>query len=244
MATHSSVLAWRIPGTGEPGGLPSMGSHRVRHDWSDLAAARGLNKNTSPFCLYNPLNLKNPSLSLQNCVCMCVCVCVCVCWKERKVYIERLLFTHIRDPWAFLSPFPIKSFGPQERMDPMIQETALISRLKWKEAVRVLSETHSVRKNYLCLEPCLSWKERMEEDSWPQRRIWVMSQQLNKHLHLSPKIKLKTKLENSGEREKRENPVFSCFPREKSEIETSSAPGQCRRCKSNKYFVLIKLNSN
>ena len=37
MATHSSVLAWRIPGMGEPGGLPSMGSHRVRHDWSDLA---------------------------------------------------------------------------------------------------------------------------------------------------------------------------------------------------------------
>ena len=39
MATHSSVLAWRIPGTGEPGGLPSMGSHRVGHDLSDLAAA-------------------------------------------------------------------------------------------------------------------------------------------------------------------------------------------------------------
>ena len=39
MATHSSVLAWRIPGTGEPGGLLSMGSHRVRHNWSDLAAA-------------------------------------------------------------------------------------------------------------------------------------------------------------------------------------------------------------
>ena len=32
MATHSSVLAWRIPGTGEPGGLPSMGSHRVGHN--------------------------------------------------------------------------------------------------------------------------------------------------------------------------------------------------------------------
>ena len=40
-ATHSSVLAWRIPGAGEPGGLPSMGSHRVGHDWSDLAAAAG-----------------------------------------------------------------------------------------------------------------------------------------------------------------------------------------------------------
>ena len=39
IATHSSVLAWRIPVTGEPGGLPSLGSHRVGHYWSDLAAA-------------------------------------------------------------------------------------------------------------------------------------------------------------------------------------------------------------
>ena len=39
MATHSNILAWRIPGTEEPGGLPSVGLHRVGHDWSDLAAA-------------------------------------------------------------------------------------------------------------------------------------------------------------------------------------------------------------
>ena len=39
MATHASVLAWRIPGTAEPGRLLSMGSHRVRHNWSNLAAA-------------------------------------------------------------------------------------------------------------------------------------------------------------------------------------------------------------
>ena len=50
MATHSSVLAWRIPGTQEPGRLLSMGSHRIGHDWSDLAAAagteyKGINKN-------------------------------------------------------------------------------------------------------------------------------------------------------------------------------------------------------
>ena len=38
MATHSSVLAWRVPGMGEPGGLPSMGPHRVGHVWGDLAA--------------------------------------------------------------------------------------------------------------------------------------------------------------------------------------------------------------
>ena len=39
MATHSSVLAWRIPGTAEPGGLPSMGSHRVGHDWSYFSSS-------------------------------------------------------------------------------------------------------------------------------------------------------------------------------------------------------------
>ena len=39
LATHSSILAWRIPGMGEPGGLPSVGSHRVGHERSDLAAA-------------------------------------------------------------------------------------------------------------------------------------------------------------------------------------------------------------
>ena len=44
MATHSSVLAWRIPGTGKAGGLLSMGSHRVGRDWSDLAVAAAYNK--------------------------------------------------------------------------------------------------------------------------------------------------------------------------------------------------------
>ena len=48
MATHSSVLPWRIPGTGEPGGLLSMGSHRVGHDWSDLAAAAAAVKKEGP----------------------------------------------------------------------------------------------------------------------------------------------------------------------------------------------------
>ena len=57
MATHSSVLAWRTPGMGEPGGLPSMGSHRVGHDWSDLAAAAAAaawdsqGKNTEAFAI-------------------------------------------------------------------------------------------------------------------------------------------------------------------------------------------------
>ena len=56
MATHSSVLAWRIPGTEEPGGLLPMGSHRVRHDWSNLAAAAVVLQCCVSFLLYSKVN--------------------------------------------------------------------------------------------------------------------------------------------------------------------------------------------
>ena len=71
MTTHSSTLAWKIPWTKEPGGLPSMGSHRVGHDWSNLAAAAAValvfivssphngEGNGTPLqysCLENPMN--------------------------------------------------------------------------------------------------------------------------------------------------------------------------------------------
>ena len=52
MATHSSVLAWRIPWTGEPGGLPSVGSQRVGHNWSDLAVAWGVYLGYLVFCFF------------------------------------------------------------------------------------------------------------------------------------------------------------------------------------------------
>ena len=52
MATHSSVLAWRISGTGQPGGLPSMGSHRVGHDWGDLAVVAAAGKCYITFLRY------------------------------------------------------------------------------------------------------------------------------------------------------------------------------------------------
>ena len=57
MAAHSSALAWRITGTGEPGGLPSMGLHRVRHNWSDLAAAAA---GSYCFCFSNRIMSRLP----------------------------------------------------------------------------------------------------------------------------------------------------------------------------------------
>ena len=84
MATHSSVLAWRIPGTGEPGGLPSMGSHRVRHDWSDLAAAAA------------DSILKNRDITLPKKVCLVkamvfpVVMYGCESWTVKKTECRRL----------------------------------------------------------------------------------------------------------------------------------------------------------
>ena len=66
MATHSSVLTWRIPGTGEPGGLPSMGSHRVGHNWSDLAAAAAARRCEQIFNLWQVKYLEDITLFSQH----------------------------------------------------------------------------------------------------------------------------------------------------------------------------------
>ena len=65
MATHSSVLAWRIPGMGEPGGLPSMGWHRVGHDWSDLAVAATAVCMSTPISQFIPPPSFPPACFLQ-----------------------------------------------------------------------------------------------------------------------------------------------------------------------------------
>ena len=95
MATHSSVLAWRTPGTGEPGGLPSMGSHRVGYDWSDLAAAaaaalptQGYHNTTalSPVilsaCATTEWLLKKQSATVHN------SECVALPWQLRREKIN------------------------------------------------------------------------------------------------------------------------------------------------------------
>ena len=81
MAPHSSVLAWRIPGTREPGGLPSMGSHRVGHDWSDLALAFSpLFLHPTKFCvvLYNLFHWSGTPVHSQLVLCMHFCVLSCI----------------------------------------------------------------------------------------------------------------------------------------------------------------------
>ena len=87
MVTHSSILAWRIPGMGESGGLPSMGLHRVRHNWSDLAAAAAVGKkkfihSTPSQTFVDHLAQGNLSLfvflmgEIEICVCACIYTCI------------------------------------------------------------------------------------------------------------------------------------------------------------------------
>ena len=77
MATHSSVLAWRIPGMGEPGGLLSMGSHRVGHDWINLAAVAAAHNYAFP----------------HNCCCSVTQSCLTLC---------HLILQHCRHPYSSL----------------------------------------------------------------------------------------------------------------------------------------------
>ena len=78
MAIHSSVLAWRIPGTGEPGGLPSMGSHRVGHDWSDLAAVAAA---------YSPWGHKEWDTTEQ------ISLSLSYYWGELSTYLRKWMYS-------------------------------------------------------------------------------------------------------------------------------------------------------
>ena len=88
MATHSSVLAWRIPGTVEPGGLPSMGSHRVGHDWCDLAAAAEAEK------IYNSSMDPSAEIYALYCILEKLVKRGVVKWSESCSVVSNSLWSH------------------------------------------------------------------------------------------------------------------------------------------------------
>ena len=81
MATHSNVLAWRIPGMGEPGGLPSMGSHRVGHGWSDLAAAA--HWTTNSLLLIKSLTNKSWLTHILYVICIIYYILIRLAWEKK-----------------------------------------------------------------------------------------------------------------------------------------------------------------
>ena len=97
MATHSSVLAWRIPGMGEPGGLPSTGSHRVGHDWSDLAAAN-IQKIFNKWCPYSSfweiLSFRSSSWTSL------VAQCIGICLPMQEAWIRSLVWEDSTCHWT------------------------------------------------------------------------------------------------------------------------------------------------
>ena len=89
MAPHSSTLAWKIPGTAEPGGLLSMGSHRVGHDWSDLATADYIRSYKLHFHPYNHVN-DYPNVLVCKFYCTFQSLNISTFFKKKKIL--RLLF--------------------------------------------------------------------------------------------------------------------------------------------------------
>ena len=98
MATHSTVLALRIPGTGEPGGLPSVGLHRVRHDWSDLASKQQRLQPHSFHAMAFPKTWDDHNRKKDTNLC-------CI-WVKLLVATQVVCHTSVsRQPW-FASGFP------------------------------------------------------------------------------------------------------------------------------------------
>ena len=97
MATHSSVLACRIPEIGEPGGLPPMGSHRVGHDWSNLAAAAAWTTvqfspvSHSCLTLCDPMDCSTPGFPVHH-------------------QLPELAHTHVHRVSDIIQPSPLLSF--------------------------------------------------------------------------------------------------------------------------------------
>ena len=136
MATHSSVLAWRIPGTGEPGGLLSMGSHRVRHDWSDLAAALWDSK-----CLYCSKNgkgwiSKNEFVKCNNQVdVLSLSLTLSLSSSFSKVQNHS---TYLRSAqWFYLGKYPSTMFSPSDpckiEFPTPTSRVSMWPRLHWSE---------------------------------------------------------------------------------------------------------------
>ena len=94
MVAHSSVLSWRIPGTGEPGGLLSMGSHRVGHDWSDLAAVASafwLDQPQYPVIFSGHISPENGLwIRFLRGWLVCAYLWSYVCWQKEGSWAQRL----------------------------------------------------------------------------------------------------------------------------------------------------------
>ena len=105
MTTHSRILAWRIAGMGEPAGLSSMGSHRVGHDWSDLAAAQSVD----PFFF--------PNIIVSRATCMCaqsscrISLFLLISWPRCCCWLATLvLLSHFYVNFHFSSSVSMKNF--------------------------------------------------------------------------------------------------------------------------------------
>ena len=120
MATHSSILAWRIPGTEEPGGLPSLGSHRVGHDWSDLAAAAAVP--ISALCYYQFLKQSYKVVHYSH-----------YWWnKTHKVYGTLSNATQLMVQWEFESwTMRLRDLNKRLRCSPLFHTLYLLCNIIW-----------------------------------------------------------------------------------------------------------------
>ena len=175
MATHSSVLAWRIPGAGEPSGLTSMGSHRVGHDWSDLAAAAAADS------ILKSRDITLPTkVHLVKAMVLPVVMYGCESWTVKKAECQRIDAFELwcwrrllRVPWIARR----SNQSIQNEISPEYSLEGLMLRLKLHYFGHLMRRTDSLEKTW-CWERLRAGGEGddREWDGWmasPARWTWV-----------------------------------------------------------------------
>ena len=138
MATHSSILAWRIPGMAEPGRLPSMGSHRVGHEWSDLAAAEPIKTGHFSVLEFPGLKISSDSYLLEHSF-LAVNIIMktrVFFWRQVDTLMEKAMAPHSstlawKIPWTE-EPGRLQSMGSRRVGHDWVTSLSLSTFMHWR----------------------------------------------------------------------------------------------------------------
>ena len=172
MTTHSSILAWRIPWTEEPGGLPSMGSRRVRHNWSNLAAAvaAGYTKVRLVKAMVFPVVMYGcESWTIKKAESQIIDAFELWCWKT----LLRVPWTERRSNQSIL-----KEISPEYSLE------VLMLKLKLQYFGHLMWRTDSFEKTLLLGKIDGSRRRRQERMSWLDSITNMMAMSLSKFWEL------------------------------------------------------------
>ena len=186
MATHSSVLAWRIPGKGKPGGLLSMESHRVGHDWNDLAAAAAgvyIYQSQYPNSYQLPLFPLGAHVFV---LCVCVSISALQIWLTivfsfSPLHMQQIFNEYLWNKWSLNEISRIdKDQGistPGDLLPEKVQVSNVIKQTLIQNTLKAVMQMKHLKRVCVCSSPytsCAQW-----HSPWQTHLHWTLTLPMN-----------------------------------------------------------------